>query len=97
MCIHTSNCCTPFPCNKNILFLFAGFSFTNSTQGYARDQVQVGAELYSAIVQFLQLFPELQKVPFFITGESYAGRLNIDMHQGFRVISMMPLSLVACD
>jgi len=62
--------------------------------------VQVGAELYSAIVQFLQLFPELQKVPFFITGESYAGRLNIDMHQRFSCHfddAILPLSLVACD
>lgn len=64
--------------NHNIIFIDnpvgTGFSFTNSTQGYARDQVQVGAELYSAIIQFLQLFPEFQKVPFFITGESYAGK-----------------------
>ena len=62
--------------------------------------MQVGAELYSAIVQFLQLFPELQKVPFFITGESYAGRLNIDMDRRFwchvdDVIVL--LSLVVCD
>jgi hypothetical protein len=61
--------------------------------------VQVGAELYSAIVQFLQLFPELQEVPFFITGESYAGRLNINTDQSFLcrfddVIVL--LSLVVC-
>ncbi|PSN32632.1 hypothetical protein C0J52_26170 [Blattella germanica] len=50
-----------------------GFSFTDADAGYATEQVQVGAELYSAITQFLTVFPELQKVPFYITGESYAG------------------------
>jgi carboxypeptidase C (cathepsin A) len=58
-------------------FLFSGFSFTEDERGYATEQVQVGAELYSAITQFLLLFPELQKVPFFITGESYAGMSNM--------------------
>ena len=62
--------------------------------------MQVGAELYSAIVQFLQLFPELQQVPFFITGESYAGRLNINIGQRFSCHfddAIVLLSLVACD
>ena len=60
--------------------------------------MQVGAELYSAIVQFLQLFPELQKVPFFITGESYAGTLNINTDRRFSCHVddvIMLLSLVA--
>jgi len=62
--------------------------------------VQVGAELYSAIIQFLQLFPEFQKVPFFITGESYAGKLNIDTDQSFSCHVddvMVLLSLAVCD
>jgi hypothetical protein len=62
--------------------------------------VQVGAELYSAIIQFLQLFPEFQKVPFFITGESYGGRLYIDMDQSFSCHVddiMLLLNLAVCD
>ncbi|XP_052893201.1 vitellogenic carboxypeptidase-like [Anopheles moucheti] len=51
-----------------------GFSFTDSETGYARNQVQIGEELYSAVVQFLRLFPMLQSLPFYITGESYAGK-----------------------
>jgi vitellogenic carboxypeptidase-like protein len=65
-------------CYVEVCFLFSGFSFTDSVDGYAKEQEQVGAELYSAITQFLILFPELQTVPFFITGESYAGRLNMN-------------------
>ncbi|XP_063541231.1 venom serine carboxypeptidase-like [Cydia strobilella] len=52
----------------------AGFSFTNDTNGYCTDETQVGEQLYSTITQFFQLFPELQKNDFFITGESYAGK-----------------------
>ncbi|XP_063388594.1 venom serine carboxypeptidase-like [Cydia fagiglandana] len=51
-----------------------GFSFTNDTNGYCTDETQVGEQLYSTITQFFQLFPELQKNDFFITGESYAGK-----------------------
>uniref|UniRef100_A0A182T2C4 Carboxypeptidase n=1 Tax=Anopheles maculatus TaxID=74869 RepID=A0A182T2C4_9DIPT len=62
-----------------------GFSFTDSDAGYARDQVQIGEQLYSAVSQFLQLFPHLQSLPFYITGESYAGKyvpaLGYTIHQ----------------
>ncbi|XP_013195146.2 venom serine carboxypeptidase-like [Amyelois transitella] len=51
-----------------------GFSFTDDPKGYCTDQVRVGEELYSSVVQFLQLFPELQSNKFFVTGESYAGK-----------------------
>ncbi|XP_023944816.1 venom serine carboxypeptidase [Bicyclus anynana] len=51
-----------------------GFSFTKDPKGYCVNQTQVGAQLYSALLQFFQLFPELQSNKFFITGESYAGK-----------------------
>lgn len=62
---------------KNNLLFFdqpvgTGFSFTKKNC-YATNQTQVGEELYSAIIQFLKLFPSLKKNKFFITGESYAG------------------------
>uniref|UniRef100_A0A182PVV1 Carboxypeptidase n=1 Tax=Anopheles epiroticus TaxID=199890 RepID=A0A182PVV1_9DIPT len=64
--------------NHNLLYIDnpvgTGFSFTDSDAGYARNQVQIGEELHSAVVQFLKLFPELQSLPFYITGESYAGK-----------------------
>ncbi|XP_026755118.2 venom serine carboxypeptidase-like [Galleria mellonella] len=51
-----------------------GYSFTKDPKGYCTDEKQIGEELYSTVIQFLQLFPELQKNMFFVTGESYAGK-----------------------
>ncbi|CAH1392264.1 unnamed protein product [Nezara viridula] len=51
-----------------------GFSFTENDAGYATDEVKVGQDLYSALSQFFQLFPYLQKNEFFVSGESYAGK-----------------------
>ena len=41
----------------------------------------MGEELYSAVTQFLKLFPELQSVPLFLAGESYAGKLFMYLTQ----------------
>lgn len=49
-----------------------GFSFTEG--GFAQNQTKVGDDLWEALTQFFTLFPELQDNPFFITGESYAGK-----------------------
>ncbi|GJQ71735.1 hypothetical protein Trydic_g11428 [Trypoxylus dichotomus] len=49
-----------------------GYSFTNG--GYAQNETAVGLNLYRALLQFFQLFPELQENDFFVTGESYAGK-----------------------
>lgn len=51
-----------------------GYSFTDHDDGYATNEKQVGQNLYEAVTQFFQLFPELQKNDFYITGESYAGK-----------------------
>lgn len=51
-----------------------GFSFTKDPKGYCTDQNRVGEELYSTMIQFFQLFPELQSNKFFVTGESYGGK-----------------------
>ncbi|XP_077455796.1 putative serine carboxypeptidase CPVL [Stigmatopora argus] len=51
-----------------------GFSFTDDDRGYAQNQDDVGGDLYSALIQFFQLFPEYQSNDFYATGESYAGK-----------------------
>ena len=56
-----------------ILVVLIGYSFTKSDDGYARNETIVGEDLYNALLQFFQLFPELQKNEFYVTGESYAG------------------------
>ena len=42
--------------------------------GYSRYEEQVADNLYSAVSQFFQLFPNLQKNDFYFAGESYAGK-----------------------
>ncbi|XP_044863517.1 probable serine carboxypeptidase CPVL isoform X2 [Mauremys mutica] len=54
-----------------------GFSFTDDT-GYAVNQDDVGRDLYSALIQFFQLFPDYQKNDFYITGEIFDTLLNGD-------------------
>ena len=51
-----------------------GFSFTEDDKGYSRNEEDVGNNLYKAMKQFFQMFPEYQQNDFFITGESYAGK-----------------------
>ncbi|KAF7288075.1 hypothetical protein GWI33_000128 [Rhynchophorus ferrugineus] len=62
--------------NHSVLYIDnpagTGFSFTNG--GYAQNETKVGEDLYQALVQFFTLFPEIAENPFFVTGESYAGK-----------------------
>lgn len=62
--------------NHNVIYIDnpvgTGYSFTNG--GYAQNETKVGEDLYTALVQFFTLFPDLQKNDFFVTGESYAGK-----------------------
>ena len=54
-----------------------GFSFTDRDEGYARNEEDVANDLYEALLQFYTLFPELLDNDFFVTGESYGGKLKI--------------------
>ncbi|XP_023588129.1 probable serine carboxypeptidase CPVL [Trichechus manatus latirostris] len=51
-----------------------GFSFTDDPRGYAVNEDDVARNLYSALIQFFQLFPEYKENDFYATGESYAGK-----------------------
>ncbi|KAK9511226.1 hypothetical protein O3M35_005824 [Rhynocoris fuscipes] len=62
----------------NVIFIDnpvgTGFSFTDNDAGYATNQDAVARDLYSALTQFFQLFPQYRNNDFFIAGESYAGK-----------------------
>lgn len=64
--------------NQNLIYIDnpvgTGFSFTESDDGFATNETQVGQELLIALQQFFVLFPKLQKNAFFVSGESYAGK-----------------------
>ncbi|KAL3211801.1 hypothetical protein MRX96_036276, partial [Rhipicephalus microplus] len=51
-----------------------GFSFTESERGYARDMRHVGRDMLEFLEQFFTVFGHLSSNPFYIAGESYAGK-----------------------
>nr|AKO90271.1 cathepsin A2 [Tigriopus japonicus] len=69
---------TAWSLTHNVLYIDnpvgTGFSFTGRDECYARDQTNVADDLYEALLQFFQLFPQYQKSDFYATGESYAGK-----------------------
>ncbi|XP_022166518.1 venom serine carboxypeptidase-like [Myzus persicae] len=62
-----------------------GFSYTGDDSGYSTDQMDVARNMYAALVQFFELFPEYQHNDFYVTGESFAGHyvpsLSYAIHQ----------------
>uniref|UniRef100_A0A1B0CQ02 Carboxypeptidase n=1 Tax=Lutzomyia longipalpis TaxID=7200 RepID=A0A1B0CQ02_LUTLO len=64
--------------NHNLIYIDnpvgTGFSFTDNDMGYSGTETAIGENLQNVLQQFFKLFPELRKNPFYITGESYAGK-----------------------
>lgn len=50
----------------------AGFSYTQDARGYSVNEIGASKNLYEALRQFYQLFPNLQTNDLYLTGESYA-------------------------
>lgn len=51
-----------------------GYSFTANDDGYTHSQDEVARDLYSALSQFFQIYTDYAASPFYVTGESYAGK-----------------------
>lgn len=51
-----------------------GFSYAKNESCYSKNQNEVGRNLLVGIKQILKLFPTLSSNPFYVTGESYAGK-----------------------
>eukprot|EP01112_Ceratiomyxa_fruticulosa_P024067 TRINITY_DN954_c0_g1_i1.p1 TRINITY_DN954_c0_g1~~TRINITY_DN954_c0_g1_i1.p1 ORF type:complete len:446 (+),score=64.93 TRINITY_DN954_c0_g1_i1:218-1555(+) len=61
----------------NIIFIDqpvgTGFSYVDENSEYVHNENQVANDLYQFITQFFTQFPQYQNLPFYISGESYAG------------------------
>ena len=70
----------PYTWNTKYAMLFidnpvgAGFSFTDSSEGFSTDEFEVSENLYQALSQFFTVFSQYSRNPFYVTGESYAGK-----------------------
>lgn len=66
--------------NKDFAMLYfdqpvgTGFSFTDSDEGYAKNEVDVARDMYEALKQFFTLYEDYRGNPFYVAGESYGGR-----------------------
>jgi len=65
--------------NSSIIYIDSpvgtGYSYVTNNFGYATDETTIAEELYVLLYQFLfVLHPEYSNLPFYIFGESYAGK-----------------------
>ena len=51
-----------------------GFSYTEDDSCYSENMSDVSVNLYAFLTQFLTSYPDYLTVPFYVTGESYAGK-----------------------
>ncbi|XP_060052018.1 probable serine carboxypeptidase CPVL isoform X2 [Erinaceus europaeus] len=74
-----------FPWTNTLSMLYidnpvgTGFSFTDDSHGYAVNEDDVAENLYSALIQFFQLFPEYKNNDFYATGEIMDKLLDGDL------------------
>jgi vitellogenic carboxypeptidase-like protein len=67
-----------------------GYSFGDSDDCYSHDGNSVTVNLYEALKQFFTLFSEYKSNPFFLTGESYAGKYVPSL--GYHIHKRLPES-----
>ncbi|XP_063988121.1 retinoid-inducible serine carboxypeptidase-like [Diachasmimorpha longicaudata] len=67
----------------NVLFIDApvgaGFSYTNSTEGFNTQDSAIADDVISVIKFFLELFPKYQTVPTYIIGQSYGAKIAVNV------------------
>ncbi|XP_012255519.2 retinoid-inducible serine carboxypeptidase-like [Athalia rosae] len=63
----------------NVIFIDnpvgSGFSYAERSSGYPRNNAAIASDLLVCIKKFLTDFPAFQKVPTYITAESYGGKM----------------------
>lgn len=78
-----------------------GFSFTEKSECYARDEDDVARDLHQALSQFFTLFESYQPNDFYATGESYAGKyvpaISLKIHQENQKSSSVKINMKVSD
>jgi len=83
-----------------------GFSYTEDSSAYPTNEDEVANDLYIALQMFFQEYPQYNTLPFFVTGESYAGKYvpaittkifneNLLINQGLSTNLYIPLEGLA--
>jgi len=64
--------------NANLIYVDqpagTGYSYVDNSDGYVTDENTMAVELYTLLTAFLQMHPKYAKLPFYVFGESYAGK-----------------------
>ncbi|MGW7587348.1 S10 family serine carboxypeptidase-like protein [Kitasatospora sp. NPDC054768] len=52
----------------------AGYSYCKTSETYVKDEDELSEMFHRVLVQFFETYPEYQKCPLYVCGESYAGK-----------------------
>jgi len=69
----------PYSWNSNATVMWidqpvgTGFSYADHSRDYVVNEDQVAEDMYEFVSQFMASHPQYAKLPFYVTGESYAG------------------------
>lgn len=68
--------------NANVLFIDnpvgTGFSIAADDTALCTDNVQISADLVEFMQQFYKAFPKFKKVPLYVFGQSYGGKMAVE-------------------
>jgi carboxypeptidase C (cathepsin A) len=62
-----------------LVLIFSGFSYADYKKDYVTDEFQIANDMYNFMQEFYSLYPQYYNLDFYITGESYAGILSIQL------------------
>lgn len=68
--------------NANILFIDnpvgSGFSYVDSYDAFCKNNTQIATDLVEFMKVFYKTLPEFRKVPLYIFGQSYGGKMAVE-------------------
>lgn len=68
--------------NANVLFIDnpvgSGFSYVDSDAALCKNNTQIANDLVEFLKQFYETLPEFKKVPLYVFGQSYGGKMAVE-------------------